>query len=69
MPNKLFESIQAKVPIVTTDMPALSSFVLENRVGTVYEAGSGIDLAAKIVDLLNNPIDKENVFTEEFLYI
>ena len=68
MPNKLFESIQAKVPIVTSDMPALSSFVLENRVGTVYEAGSGIDLAAKIVDLLNNPIDKENVFTEEFLY-
>ncbi len=68
MPNKLFESIQAKVPIVTSDMPALSSFVLENGVGTVYEAGSGRDLAAKIVDLFNNPIDKENVFTEDLLY-
>ena len=68
MPNKLFESIQAKVPIVTSDMPALSSFVLENRVGTVYEAGSGTDLATKIVDLFNNPIDKKNIFTEELLY-
>ena len=68
MPNKLFESIQAKVPIVTSDMPALSSFVLENRVGTVYEAGSGTDLATKIVGLFNNPIDKKNIFTEELLY-
>ena len=68
MPNKLFESIQAKVPIVTSDMPALSSFVLENKVGTVYEAGSSRDLADKITDLLENPINKEDVFTNDLLH-
>ena len=68
MPNKLFESIQAKVPIITSDMPALSSFVLDNKVGTVYEAGSSEDLAEKVNELLTHPIDKEKVFNQDLLY-
>ena len=68
MPNKLFESIQAKVPIVTSDMPALSSFVMKHKVGAVYEAGSSSHLAEKVAELLDAPIDKESIFTEEFLY-
>ena len=68
MPNKLFESVQAKVPIVTSDMPALSSFVMTHKVGAVYETGSSSHLAEKVIELLDAPIDKESIFTEEFLY-
>ncbi len=67
MPNKLYESIQAKVPVITSDMPALSAFVNDYRIGTVYEAGSSKGLAEAILDQMESKLDREKVFTDELL--
>ena len=69
MPNKLYESVQAKVPVITSDMPALSAFVKEHNVGTIYKAGSSSDLADAVMDYLASELDKKRIFNESLLQI
>lgn len=56
LPNKLFEAIQADLPVLTSNMRALSRFVKVNGVGEVFRAGDPADLAAK-ADLLLEDIE------------
>lgn len=67
MPNKLYESVQAKVPVITSDMPALSAFVNEHKIGTVYEAGSSTGLAEAVLKQVGSEFDTEQIFTDELL--
>jgi len=67
MPNKLYESVQAKVPVITSDMPALSAFVNEHKIGTVYEAGSSTGLAEAVLEQVGSEFDTEQIFTDELL--
>ena len=69
MPNKLYESVQAKVPVITSDMPALSAFVKEHNVGTIYKAGSSSDLAEAVLDYLASELDKERIFNDGLLQV
>ena len=68
MPNKLYESMQAKVPVITSDMPALSAFVKEHNVGEVYKAGSSSGLARAVLDYLSSGLDKEQIFNDDLLH-
>lgn len=55
LPNKLFQSIQAGVPVVVSDSPAMARFVREHGVGEVFEGGSPTSLAEAIHKVLENP--------------
>jgi glycosyltransferase involved in cell wall biosynthesis len=54
LPNKLFEYIQAGLPVVVTDLPEMRKIVSHYGVGEVFRDGDAEDLAAKIDSLLVN---------------
>jgi len=62
MPNKLFESIHAKLPILASDVGAVGNYVKENKIGSTYKSGSPEDLA-KAGNLLLESAEKykENI--------
>lgn len=56
MPNKLFESLSAGVPVIASDLPELGDFVREHGVGTLVAPGSG---ARAIADALDSLTDEQ----------
>ncbi len=69
MPNKLYESVQAKVPVITSNMPALTIFVNEHKIGSVYKAGSSSGLAEAVLDYLGSELDKDQIFNDGLLQL
>lgn len=55
LPNKLFESIHAGLPIVAADLPDTAAVVREHGVGEVFDARTPAELAAAIGDVLADP--------------
>lgn len=58
LPNKLFESIMAGLPVVSTDLPEAGELVRRTGVGVVYPArvpGNPAELAQAIDSLLSDP--------------
>jgi glycosyltransferase involved in cell wall biosynthesis len=49
-PNKLFEFIEAKIPICASELPELSRIVREHGIGGVYPMNSAEEIAAAIRD-------------------
>ena len=52
LPNKLFQAVQAGVPIVATDLPAQARLVHEHDLGCVYRPGAPTSLVAAVDELL-----------------
>ena len=65
MPNKLFEAIQAGLPILTSNTRSLKRFVEKHQIGKVFEAGSPQDLAAKAAELFAQMDEIKSHFTPE----
>jgi glycosyltransferase involved in cell wall biosynthesis len=55
LPNKLFESIHAGLPIVAADLPDTAAVVREHGVGEVFDARTPAELASAISDVLADP--------------
>lgn len=55
LPNKLFESIHAGLPIIAADLPDCAALVREHGVGEVFTAGTPTELAAAIGRTLAHP--------------
>ncbi|USQ77680.1 glycosyltransferase family 4 protein [Ornithinimicrobium cryptoxanthini] len=55
LPNKLFESIHAGLPIVAADLPDTAAVVREHGVGEVFDARTPAELAEAIRDVLADP--------------
>jgi glycosyltransferase involved in cell wall biosynthesis len=55
LPNKLFQSIQASVPVVVSDNPELERFVTQHQVGEVFTSGDAIALAKAVNTILESP--------------
>ncbi|WP_114855594.1 glycosyltransferase [Brachybacterium sp. YJGR34] len=55
LPNKLFESIRAGLPIAAADLPDMRQVVEELGVGAVFEGSSPEDLAAALREILEDP--------------
>lgn len=53
-PNKLFEFIQAGVPILANDLPELRRFVLDNNFGIIYKMTSSRLIASGIDEISSN---------------
>lgn len=54
LPNKLFEFIQGKLPIICSDFPEMSKIVLKYRIGEVVNPNKENEILEKIIFILNN---------------
>jgi glycosyltransferase involved in cell wall biosynthesis len=57
LPNKLFDYIQAKIPVLVSDFPEMSKIISTYRIGEVLHSHYPKDLAAQIITMTR----KENV--------
>ncbi|UYG15684.1 glycosyltransferase [Brachybacterium huguangmaarense] len=55
LPNKLFESIRAGLPVAAADLPDIREVVTSLGVGRVFEEDEPADLAATLSSLLESP--------------
>ncbi len=69
-PNKLFEFIQAGLPIIANDSPELNRFIIENNIGFTNKIQDEYDIAKMInlffsqhVDYKNNLLKVRNKFS------
>ncbi|MGA8045846.1 MAG: glycosyltransferase [Dermatophilaceae bacterium] len=70
LPNKLFEMVHAGLTIVTSDIRAMSHFVLEHRLGEVFRQGDAQSCAVALRTALERPaaatVDERDALAEEF---
>lgn len=55
LPNKLFQSIHAGLPVVVSDNPAMAEFVSKHNLGEVFEGGRPAEMAKAIQKVLDHP--------------
>jgi glycosyltransferase involved in cell wall biosynthesis len=55
LPNKLFEYLHARLPLVVSDARLMSEFVRRNDLGEVFRSGDAPDLARAIRQVLDVP--------------
>lgn len=55
LPNKLFEAIQAGVPVVASDLPEISAIVRQYGVGKLFQVGDAQELARAVSEILAAP--------------
>ena len=51
MPNKLFMAVNAGVPVVASDLPALRRLVVEHEIGVLYRPGDRASFVAAVRDV------------------
>ena len=52
LPNKVFEYVAAGLPVLGSDLPAISGLINEQRIGLLAEPGEVEDVAAKLGEML-----------------
>jgi glycosyltransferase involved in cell wall biosynthesis len=52
LPNKVFEYVAAGLPVLGSDLPAISALVNEHRIGLLAEPGEVEDVALKLAEML-----------------
>jgi glycosyltransferase involved in cell wall biosynthesis len=65
LPNKLFEALQAGLPVLASDMEATAEFIAEYRIGRTFEPGSVKDLAAVAQQMLADLESYRSNITDE----
>jgi glycosyltransferase involved in cell wall biosynthesis len=54
LPNKIFDYIHAEIPILASDLPDISSLVINNKIGEVLSSRNPEEIASQIKYILNN---------------
>ncbi len=67
LPNKLFQSIHAGVPVAVSDNPEMARFVTEHEVGEVFEGGKPESMADAITRMLENQSHYESKLSDPAL--
>ena len=66
MPNKLFEAIQAKLPVLSSERRALTEFITANGIGLVYIDNDPNELAAAANTMLENLEHYKQALSSDF---
>lgn len=56
LPNKLFDYINAGIPVIASDLPEIKKIVLENKIGIIVEDRTPENIAKIIESIFNDPI-------------
>ena len=59
LPNKLFDYIQAEIPVLVSDLPEMAALVRKYAIGKVIRTSDPSELASCISSMLNNAADRE----------
>jgi glycosyltransferase involved in cell wall biosynthesis len=59
LPNKLFDYIQAGIPVLVSDLPEMAALVRKYTIGKVIRTSDPSELASCISSMLNNAADRE----------
>jgi len=59
LPNKIFDYIQAKVPILVSDLPEMKKIAINYNVGEIVKSRNPTELAKQIIKLLEKDFSKE----------
>jgi glycosyltransferase involved in cell wall biosynthesis len=62
LPNKVFEYVAAGLPVLGSDLPAISALVNEHRIGLLAEPGEVEDVAIKLGEMLEP--DRNSAFRD-----
>ena len=54
LPNKIFDYLHAEIPILASDLPDISSLVINNKIGKVLYSRNPKDIASQIRYILKN---------------
>jgi len=54
LPNKIFDYINAGVPVVCSNLPEMTAVVSQYKVGAIFDGETAVELAATINKLLEN---------------
>jgi len=70
LPNKLFEYLHARLPLVVSDARLMADFVRRNDLGAVFRSGDARDLARAIRQVLDVPpsVDHLGDLAKEFAW-
>ena len=60
LPNRVFDMLMARLPMIVSDVPGTSSFVLEHNIGMVFQASDPRSLASTVV-LLDKPAKYKSI--------
>ena len=54
LPNKIFDYLHAEIPILASDLPDISSLVINNKIGEVLSSRNPKQIASQIEYILKN---------------
>lgn len=63
-PNKIFEYLHARIPMVVSDMPSMSALVTQHGWGEVFPAGEPQGFAAAVRRVLEHPGDYQAALSD-----
>ncbi|MBN1116791.1 MAG: glycosyltransferase [Bacteroidales bacterium] len=61
LPNKIFDFIQARIPVIVSDLPEMRSLVEKYQVGIVLKKRTPENLAESIKSILFNEAEREDI--------
>ncbi len=64
LPNKLFDYIQARVPVIVANLPEMKNIVDNYKVGYTITERSPIILASRIKQVLNMPVEQAELMEQ-----
>ena len=54
LPNKVFDYIHAGIPVLSSDLPEMSNFIITNKVGQTLNSREPKEIAKQILELISN---------------
>ncbi|MBN1598524.1 MAG: glycosyltransferase [Bacteroidales bacterium] len=63
LPNKLFDYIQARIPVIVSDLPEMESIIKKYKIGKVLKERTPEALNSLIMELIENELKNESYFT------
>ncbi|MEO9571308.1 MAG: glycosyltransferase [Polaribacter sp.] len=67
LPNKIFDYIQAEIPILVSDLPEMKRIAIDYKVGEIVKNRNPKDLANQITNLLNKDFSAQLKIAKEKL--